>query len=67
MLILANFENMKCSHFNKWFSGLLAGILMVLISSSCAINSKGVAEPEYYTVREVIDGDTFWINDGSGK
>ena len=47
--------------------GLLLAILLALGTTSCAIIFPGVAATEYYTVREVIDGDTFWIDDGSEK
>ena len=41
--------------------------LVFLSISSCGIRFAGSHEAEYYTVREVVDGDTFWIDDGSEK
>ncbi len=46
---------------------LLLASVMVLSITSCALKFSGAAKSEYYTVREVIDGDTFWIDDGSEK
>jgi len=40
---------------------------MVLSITSCALKLSGAAEAQYFTVRKVIDGDTFWIDDGSEK
>ena len=46
---------------------LLLAIFLALGTSSCAFKFAGAGETEYFTVRAVIDGDTFWIDDGSEK
>lgn len=41
-------------------------VLITLMASSC--RSSKVSENErFYTVTKVVDGDTFWIDDGSPK
>lgn len=47
--------------------GLLLVTLIILSTTSCAIKFSEATETEYYTVRDVIDGDTFWIDDDSEK
>jgi len=43
-------------------------LLLILTSSSiCFAQDKKKVNSRYYTVTRVIDGDTFWIDDGSEK
>ena len=41
--------------------------LMVFSTTSCVFKYAASEETGYYKVRQVIDGDTFWIDDGSQK
>lgn len=41
-------------------------VVFILTLESCHSPSKRVRE-EYYTVTKVVDGDTFWIDDGTRK
>ena len=58
---------MKSGNYIILSPGLLLTILLSLGTSSCALRFSGAGETEYYTVSRVIDGDTFWIDDGSEK
>jgi micrococcal nuclease len=41
-------------------------VILILTLQSCHSPAKGVGE-EYYAVTKVVDGDTFWIDDGTRK
>ena len=58
---------MKPGHYIIRSPGLLLAILLAYGTSSCALRFSGAGEKEYFTVSRVIDGDTFWIDDGSEK
>lgn len=42
-------------------------ILILLLLTSCISSSKKYSNYDYYPIKKVVDGDTFWIDDGSEK
>ena len=42
-------------------------LLLVIFVSSCQVNSGGMTRSDYLQVKSVVDGDTFWVYDGSEK
>ena len=47
--------------------GIILVSVMILNITSCVFKHSASEKNKYYTVRKVIDGDTFWIEDGSDK
>ena len=41
--------------------------LLLPTASSCISPSASDSGPKYFTVKKVVDGDTFWVDDGSEK
>src|ERR687896_725426 len=41
-------------------------VIFIVALQSCHSPAKGVGE-EYYPVTKVVDGDTFWVDDGTRK
>jgi micrococcal nuclease len=58
---------MKSGNYIILSPGLLLAIMLSLGTTSCALKFSGAGGTESYIVREVIDGDTFRIDDGSEK
>jgi micrococcal nuclease len=42
-------------------------LLFLSLIHSCTAHSGSEASLEFFTVTKVVDGDTFWIDDGSEK
>jgi len=49
----------------KW-ARISASFLLFMVCVSCH-GAGGSGDGEYYTVTKVVDGDTFWVDDGSPK
>lgn len=59
-----NFEYKTCPKLN---SGKVI-ILIFLILTSCQSNHHDrTSNQEFYSIKKFVDGDTFWVDDGSRK
>ena len=63
-LLLCTFKNIvMVSVHNKYFLILL---IAILLNTACHTSKKNRIET-YYMVTKVVDGDTFWVDDGTEK
>src|SRR5665648_371635 len=51
----------------KRLPGLFLLLVLSFVSSYCTSRSERETKRQYFNVTKVVDGDTFWVDDGSEK